>query len=177
MDFSNRVIGMAPTTSVDVSFRDLLNRLVSALASAGPDSAEVAALVQLAKAIFPQRAAQLDTLVGLWRDQVPPPAAASPGPVPSGAAPVAPPTGSWTSWLAHGGTMTLGALLVLVLTKWDTIQPWLEPLYRNPTATGPLLALIVVGGGVGGLLNGYLTGTSGYYYFVTYGILRGSGRI
>ncbi|HEY7425691.1 MAG TPA: hypothetical protein VH682_15785 [Gemmataceae bacterium] len=140
----------ASPTSV-LAYSDFLGHLVPVLTASGPDSPVVANLVQFGKQQFPGRAADLDFLVGTWREMQG--TGSSPASAPPGSGN---PRSSVGTWVARGGTLTAGALVALVLSNWGTVSMLVQNLHITLSSPWVLLAVIAVAGAVGGFLNGYL---------------------
>ena len=135
--------------------QEYLNRLVSALANAGPDSDAVKALLAEAGGASAAQRAAAEQFVQGWRrllaPYAAPPAADPPAPAPT-------PPGSWAR---PAGMASLGAVLAGLAAagyfKWDAVEPFLASLVQSPSMAGQL-ALVATAGAVGGLVNGWLAG-------------------
>jgi hypothetical protein len=139
------------------AFRTSLGRIFTAAALGGPDSPDVPALVALGKLQFPQRAADFDTLLTFWREMH-----STTPTLPESAPQSAPPASTWVSAVTHFSTLALGLVGMWVFQNWNQqVGPWLERYLGSVHSPIPILALILLAGLVGGLVNSYMAQSTG----------------
>jgi len=126
------------------TFPDLLAVLVPAVLASKPDAPEVAALVQQAKAQFPDAAQAIDAVLASLQSASSPGTAAQPS------------SGSWSGVASHSGMLTAGALLTSLYAYSGEISAALARWNLTVTSIWALLAVVAGVGALGGFLNGYL---------------------